>query len=167
MKMTGNISDQGDQLGLPWDLREWFGEFTLLRWIEEDVETLEWDNTNLLQFLRAHPEFRPKPLLVLLTYAYATATYSAEDIACECDTDGLLRGVCAGFAPSKKEILAFRRENRGLLKWFLTQLFKRALREKFELRDALLPGGLKRRLEEAAITRIDLARHLDRGPHAD
>ena len=44
MKMTGNISDQGDQLGLPWDLREWFGEFTLLRWIEEDVETLEWDN---------------------------------------------------------------------------------------------------------------------------
>jgi len=68
--------------------------------------------------------------------------------------------------PRKRDHIAFRRENRGMLRWLLTELFQRALRHKFDLRGPL-PVGLKKRVEEAATTRIDIARHMDRGPHGD
>ena len=58
-------------------------------------------------------------------------------------------------------VRGFRRDCRGLLKWALVQLFKRALRAR--LGDFMLPAGLKRRLVDAAVMRLDLARQMDRG----
>jgi hypothetical protein len=42
------------------------------------------------------------------------------------------------------------------------ELFKRVLREKFELGDTLLPAGLRRYLVDAATARLDVARDIDR-----
>jgi len=45
--------------------------------------------------------------------------------------------------------------------------FKRALRERFELGEATLPAGLRRIIAGAALTRIDVGRHLDRSVQAE
>src|SRR5262245_28004061 len=156
------LEENPDRLALPWDLREWLGEFTILGWIEEDIERLEWDDAQLVGFLRAHPAFRPRSLLCLLTYAYATGTFGSDDVTNGCYEDPMLRAICGLATPTRRELNAFRRENRGLLKKLLNQLFSRAMREKLQLADQRLPAGLKKRLEEAASTRIDLARHMDR-----
>ena len=50
-------SEGADQLGLPWDLTEWVSAEDLLRWIDEDVATLDWNNPTLVAFLQAHPDF--------------------------------------------------------------------------------------------------------------
>jgi len=72
------------------------------------------------------------------------------------------RSICSRQAPSSdKALIRFRRENRGLLKWSLTQLFKRAL--KARLGELRLPAGLKGRLLDAAVTRLGMARQMDRG----
>ena len=64
---------------------------------------------------------------------------------------------------ASKTIARFRRDNRGLVKWCLVHLFRRALRAKFGLGETPLPAGLKKYLVDAAIMRIDIARHMDRG----
>ena len=155
------LTEHADALGLPWDLTEWIEDTRLMDWIKQDVDTLEWDNANLLAFLRAHPAFQPRMLLRLLVYAYATGAFSSEEIVAGCYEHPRLRSICAGPAPTREEIIAFRRENLGLLKWFLVELFKRSLRAKFG--EFLIPPGLKQRLVEAAATRLDMARHIDRG----
>ena len=82
-----------------------------------------------------------------------------EDMVRNCYQDQRLRTLCAGVAPTVGEIVAFRRENRALLKSMLVEVFKRALRPQQGCR--LFPPGLKRRLLEQATARIDIARHLD------
>ena len=101
--------------------------------------------------------------LRLLSYAYSTGMYASEDIAEGCYHDELLRAISENEPPSPRAIGAFRRENRGLLQWFLMELFKQAIKRKFNAGDFLVSTGLKRSLADAAIARIDLARHMDRG----
>ena len=71
--------------------------------------------------------------------------------------DGLQPEAAAGIERSPK--------NRGLLKWLLTEMLKRALRARFGLGDGLLPAGLRRFLVETADVRLDIARHVDRAAH--
>jgi len=163
--MMASISklEQGEELALPWDLTEWVKTERLLQCITEEVETLDWGNPRLIAIQRDYPEFRPKMLLTLLTYAYATGVYGSQEITDGCYENETLRSISGGDPPSAQAIMAFRRENRSFLRWSLSQVFKRALRVKFDLGDSLLPPGLKRYLEDVAITRIDMARHIDRG----
>ena len=76
--------------------------------------------------------------------------------------DELLRGKVTGQPPGAAAISRFRREHRGLLKWIITQVFKHALRQHYELGDATIPPGLMRILRDAVAARIDISRHLDR-----
>jgi hypothetical protein len=101
--------------------------------------------------------------LRLLTFAYSTGLYASEDVAEGCYQNEILRLICEGIPPAPREIVAFRRENRGLLQWFLTELFKKAIKTNLKTGDILVPPGLKRCLADAAVARIDLARHMDRG----
>ena len=151
------------QLAIPWDLSEWHKPALLLQWILEDVEALDWANPELVAYLAAHRSYQPKLLLCLLAYSYATGVYESEEIVRSFYQDDGLRREFGGAGPEAQAIAKFRRENRGLLKWCLVHLFKRALRAKFELGDLVLPAGLRKYLVDAAITRIDIARHMDRG----
>lgn len=148
---------------LPWDLIEWHSKETLLRWIRDEVETLDWANPELVSHLAAHPTQQPKPLLCLLTYAYVTGVYESEEIVRMCYRDDLLRDSIRARVPEPPVISRFRRDNRGLLKWSLEQVLKHALREKLALGETWLPAGLRTLLTESAIARLDLARHMDRG----
>jgi len=155
--------EQGDPLGLPWDVREWVETEQLLEWIDAEVETINWQNPGVVAFEQKHPQFRPRMFLRLLTYAYASGTYASEDIADGCYRDETLRRICESDPPTARAIAAFRKENRGLLQWFLMELFKHAIKHKFKVGDLLVSPGLKRSLADAAVARIDLARHMDRG----
>ena len=155
------MTERTDRLGLPLNLSEWFAKENLTQWIAEDVAMLDWSNPALVKLVSAHPEFRPKVMLHLLTFAYATGIYGAEDIASDCYSDPTLRDLCEGAAPTAQELIAFRRENRGLLRWFLLELFKRAV--KARCGDLPMSPGLKRALSDLATERLDRARHLDRG----
>ena len=154
-------TDKTDRIGFPWDLTEWIEKDRLLRWVTEEVEAMDWDNPALAKYLKTHPEYRPKTLMSLLIFAYATGVYASEDIAEQCLSNADFRSICAPVAPSAQEIAAFRKENRGLLKWCLDEMLKRALREHLQLGADMIPAGLRRQINDATITRLDMARYLD------
>lgn len=164
--MTGFQTDAGgvaeEKLKIPLDLTEWCQKETLVAWIHEEIETLDWSNPQLVAYLQAHPTYYPKMWLRLLTFGYVTGTFESHEIVRLCYTDANFRSLCSDPIPSASELSKFRRENRGLLKWCLSQIFRRALREKFGLGEMLLPAGLKQFLAETATIRLDIARHVDR-----
>jgi len=151
-----------DDLVIPWDLTEWVDQTSLHQWITEEVETLDWNNPEVVATLRTHPTYQPKMMLCLLTYAYATAVFESNEIVRRCYSEESFQLISEGHPPETGNVVrSFRRENRGLLKWCLVQLLKRAVRAK--VGDVLLPAGLKRQILDAAVMRLNSARHMDRG----
>jgi len=160
--MTENeLTKQEEQFRLPMDMQEWFSSCTLMEWIEEEVDKLDWNNPEVVGYLNQHPEYHPKAMLCVLSYAYATQVFGSEEIVRKCYADTVLRLLCEGQAPEAEQLMRFRRENRGLLKGILAYVFLRAVREKFNLGARLLPPGLKRYLVNDALERLDVARHMD------
>lgn len=151
-----------DELRIPLDLSQWIDRGVLKTWVREEIETLDWANPELETYLKAHPDFRPKALLILMVYAYANGLMESEEIISALTTNADLRQIWAGPGPTTKEIGRFRRENRPLLKWGLVQILKRAIQEKMNLGDIRFPSGLRQALVESAGERLDLARHMDR-----
>ena len=154
---------QADQFGLPWDISELAPRKLLLEWIDKQVETLDWTNPNVVAFETKHPDFRPRMFLRLLTYAYAVGMFASEDVVEGCYGNEILRSICENDPPATRGIMAFRRENRGLLQWLLVELLKHVIRYHLNAGDFLISPGLKRYLSDAAVARIDIARHMDRG----
>lgn len=162
MRMDGQAIALGGDLSLPWNLQEWSTPTALRGWVEEEIATLDWASPELAQYLRQRPHYEPRKLLCLLAYAYASAVFESDEIQQRCHTDPDCRALAGpGWQPDARELTRFRRENRGLLKWVLTQVFKRALRA--HLGDFMMPSGLKARLVAAAAVRLDFARQMDRG----
>jgi len=154
--------EQTERLSLPWDLSEWVDKGILTQWIVDEIQTLDWANPELVEYLAAHPNYQPRMMLSIVTYAYATGVFESDEIVRACYGDPVFRSICTEAVPTAKTIGRFRRDNRGLFKWSLSQVFKRVLKAKFSLGEVMLPVGLRRYLVDAAIARIDLARHMDR-----
>ena len=167
MSADNDIAEPTEKLSVPWDITEWLDKSSLLARITGDIDSLDWKNPELLEFLRANPNFQLRFLLILITYAYAMGVCESEEVVEVYYRDAELKRHLPGQPPSPTAITRFRRENRGLLKWSVTQAMKHALRSRFELGDAPLPPGLRRLLGTAAATRIDVGRHLDRSVQAE
>ena len=157
---TAPVTTEG-LIALPLDLTEWIDQCTLLDWVEADVEQFDWKHPELVAYLSQHPEYRPKSLLCVLTYAYAIQVYGSDEIVNRCYSDTVFRLLSENKAPTSAELRRFRRENRGLLKGMLVALFIRAVKRKFALGDILLPPGFKRYLLDSAVERLDIARYMD------
>jgi len=151
-----------DELKIPLDLSEWCAKQTLLAWLEDELRTLDWSNPELVAYLSLHPAYQPRMLLSVLTLAYATSVFESNEIVRLCYEDEAFRGLCSGPTPSAVELGRFRRDNRGLLKHLLSQIFRRAVKKQFGLGEAMLPAGLRQFLSETAAVRLDIARHVDR-----
>ena len=162
MELAIAIPQPENKIRVPLDLGDWIDKKILAEWVAEEIETLNWSNSELVVYLSANPAFRPKVMLRVLTYAYATGIFGSEEIARSCYEDEVLRAFCEKQAPRPITIKRFRRENRGLLKWCLTQLFKRAFRKQFGLEEAFIPVGVRRYLDHLAATRLNIARQMDR-----
>lgn len=160
MLTEGQALVRGGGLSLPWNLGEWVAAATLSAWTGEEIATLDWGNPAVEEFLRQRPRYEPRKWLHLVALAYLTGTFESEEIQLRCQRDVEFRSVAgASSPPSTGELSRFRRENRGLLKWVLAHVMKRALRA--HLGDAPIPVGLKRRVIDAAVSRLDYARQMD------
>lgn len=160
-------SEAAQRFAVPGDLGTWADKPLLLQWIVEEIDSLDWSNPELLQYLRTNPGFQPRFLLVLMVYAYATGRYDSEESAELYYGEPTLRHLFPGQTPTPGILRRFRREYRGLLRWGLAQVLKRALRHHFELGEAAIPAGLNRLLVEAATARLDTARHFDRSTQGE
>jgi hypothetical protein len=153
---------QEELLQLPWNLTEWVSNETLWDWILEEIDSLDWSNSELVSFLRLNPGYRPKPMLCLITYGYATGVWETSEIVRLYDTQVRARKIDPDGPPSATALGRFRRENRALFKWALAHLLKRVVRHRFGLGDSLFPPGLKQYVLQASLARIDIARHVER-----
>lgn len=162
MSAESNIAEKPEKFRIPWDITEWLDKSSLLSRVIEDIDSLDWSNPEMAAFLRANPNFQPRFLLVLMSYAYSMGVCESEEVAEMHYRDADLKSRLPGQPPSPTAITRFRREHRGLLKWTVTQALKHAVRQQFGLGDETLPAGLRRLLSDAAGTRIDVGRHLDR-----
>jgi len=162
MSVATKPAERAEKFKVPWDITEWLDRQSLLACIIEDTDSLDWSNPELTAFLHANPNFQPRLLLILLSYAYAMGICESEEVGDLWFRDEFIRTKVAGQPPGTAAISRFRREHRGLLKWLVGQAFKHALRKRYELGDATIPPGLTKLLREAAATRIDVSRNLDR-----
>ena len=162
MSGATDIAVRTEKFKVPWDISQWTDKVTLLKRLEEDVDSLDWTNPELMQFLKANPNFHPRFLLALMSYAYSLGICESEEISELCYQDELIKAKVINKPPSPAAVTRFRRDHRGLLRWLVAQAFKHALRKHYELGDATIPPGLTRLLREAAAARIDVGRHLDR-----
>ena len=167
MSVGNEIAEPTVKFSVPWDITVWLDRSSLLTRIIEDIDSLDWKNPELVEFLRENPNYQARFLLILISYAYAMGVCESEEVAEVYFGDADLRTRLPGEPPSPKAITRFRRENRGLLKWSVTQAIKHALRVHYELGDTPLPPGLKRLISDAALTRIDVGRHMDRSVQAE
>ena len=167
MPVTTNADVKSAKPAFPWDLTDWVEKQEMLSWIVEDVDSLDWSNPELLDFLRANPAFQPRFLLVLLSFAYALGVCESGDVAELYFREPGLKRMFPDQAPSPSMITRFRRDHRGLVKWCLAQSFKRAVRIRFALGDGVVPAGLRRLATDVAGARVDLSRHLDRSVQAE
>ena len=150
-----------DRLRIPLDLGEWVDRQVLMAWVKAEIETLHWANPELQSYLSAHPDFRPKALLTLLTSAYASGVFESEEIISALKNNSDFEGLWAGPSPNAKEIERFRRQNRALIRWVLVQVLQRAMQSR-QFADIRYLAGLRRALTDSATERLDLARHMDR-----
>src|SRR5262245_44891587 len=156
-----------EKLAFPSDLTDWVERQELLSWIVEDVDSLDWGNPELLDFLRANPAFHPRFLLVLMSFSYALGICESGDVAELYFGETPLKRIFPDETPSAAMLTRFRRDHRGLVKWCVAQAFKRAVRIRFALGDGAIPAGLRRLATDAATARVDLSRHLDRSVQAE
>ncbi len=148
---------------VPTDLSAWADKPMLRQWAVEEIDTLDWSNPELLALLRSNPGFQPRFYLVLMIYAYATGRLDSDEVVEAYYSEPALKHLFAGQSPSVAAVRRFRRDHRGLLRWGLSQVLKRALRHRFDLGDATaIPAGLSRMMDAAATARLDAARHFDR-----
>jgi hypothetical protein len=151
-----------NELRIPLDLSEWVEREALRAWVREEIEALDWGNPQLEAYLQAHPDFRPKDLLTLLSYAYATGVLESEEIILALKNNTDFKELWAEPWPTAKELERFRRQNRALLRWALVRILKRALQSKWQFGDIRFLAGLRALLVDTAAERLDLARHMDR-----
>jgi transposase len=95
---------------LPPSVRDWLPEGHLSHFISDTIDALD-----LSGFYRPYQgdgrrnsPFDPRMMVKILTYAYATGTFSSRKIAKKLEEDVALRGLCAGNFPSHRTIAEFR-----------------------------------------------------------
>jgi hypothetical protein len=147
-------------LRLPLDLSQWISPEKLAAWVKEESEKVNPAHPEAHEFLRMLPESRPKVILALLLYAYATQVFSSADIAAACHDSPIFRELCTGNPVFPEELEHFRRKHRILLEDTLAEIFVRAVREKY-VDIGKLPPGLEYSIFARAVDRLDTARHMD------
>jgi len=169
MNETATIDDmprmtEAEQLSIPLDLSLWNSTAQLRKWIVSNVATLDWTLPELLEQTKNLQEVEPKALLIVMTLAYVTGVFGAEEIAPLCSSDAEFRMVRPKLPPLPGDLKQFRKENRALLKWCLVDVITEALKSKFIESEGvdILPPGLRRRVVDNAVERLEIARHMDR-----
>ena len=146
------------------NLSEWVCAGTLLGWIEQEIQKLDWSHPMVLDHLRQHPQYRPKAMLRVLSYAYATGVFCSEEIARICQFEAVFNLLCEGRAPFPDELSLFRRRNRKVLERILSQVLYQASEDLHRADRQGERTGLRQKcMAGEAAERLNIARHLDSG----
>ena len=114
-----NLGQHGE---LPEDLREWFEEPTLVRLCLESLQSVEAEPAQPPPGSEL-PCGRPRALLTILLYSYATGRQSSKQIEERSSLDPQLRYLCGNALPSANELRRVRRHDRPYLQCGLSRLF--------------------------------------------
>ncbi len=137
----------------PLDICEWVAPETLRSWLEEDLPHLS--GAGGLTSLH-------KRLLAILAFAYARGIFASAEILALCESDPFFSSLQQGVDFSLGDMLDVRHADRGSLVSLTVRLLARAVGERFGVAAAALEPGLKKRLQENAVERVDNAIILDR-----
>lgn len=148
----------------PANLRLWFCDSALIRWIEQELNNLYPEEVQSRLAPRQGPDDNAASMLSVLVFGYVSLMFGSDEIAGACRSDPVFQRLCQGHAPFPHELRSCRRRNRPVLERILTGVFAQAIMRKFGLGEALLPIELTDDLRQYAAERLDLARHMDTNP---
>jgi transposase len=107
--------DRATPLLLPPDLRQWIPQNHLVHYIVDAVDSLRLINLQVNERGTGDEQYPPRMMLSLLTYCYATGTFSSRAIEQATYTDVAVRFLTGDTHPDHDTICAFRRQNNQLL----------------------------------------------------
>jgi hypothetical protein len=152
---------RGGAVDPPANLRMWFCDSALIRWIEQELNSLQRGQIQPSPAPPQSSENNTTSMLSVLVFGYASLIFGSDEIAGACRSDPAFQRLCQGHAPFPHELRSFRRHNRSALERILTGVLAQAIMRKFGLGSALLPVELNDDLRKHAAERLDLARHMD------
>lgn len=112
------------------DLSRRLGERALLGMVLEAVQSV--DSKVLEDGGGSAPGFRPRMMLTLLTYSYATSLFGSRDIEAAIGNDALIRYICARTYPCWQVIRRFRRMYKEPIRQCLVHVLRQAWTCRFD-----------------------------------
>jgi len=107
--------DRDTPLLLPPDLRQWVPENHLAHFILDAVDSLPLTNLLVNERGTGDEQYPPRMMLSLLSYCYATGTFSSRAIEQATYTDVAVRFISGDTHPDHDTICTFRRQNKQLV----------------------------------------------------
>ncbi|HXG48324.1 MAG TPA: transposase [Methylomirabilota bacterium] len=158
---SAELRRQADQV--PWDLRRWFDDRTIVRLALDAVQSLE----------RGIPpvpgqDLSPRMMLTLLSYCYAVGVYGSEDIVWATRHDAAARYICAHNPPDMEAVRAFRRAARSKIAACLVRMMQQAWALKLDAAEVDYGGygwfesDLNREIRDRADVKLEVAALMDR-----
>ena len=157
-----NSFESAQPFELPNDLRDSCGPHNLSAWIQEEAQILDYGDLSLTEPFGPLADNDQGNMASVLAYSYAAGIFSSEEIARTCRLDKVLNFLSGGKIPFQHELACFRRHHRERLTALLSNVFIRALSTTLGLHQVELSLEQKQYLLDAAMERIDIARHVDR-----
>lgn len=99
---------------LPVDVQEWVQPDHLVRFLVDALDALDIQGFKVNERGTGDEQYPPRMMLGLLTYSYATGTFSSRQIERASYEDLPTRFICANTHPDHDTICTFRRENKAL-----------------------------------------------------
>ena len=161
---------------VPFDLRLWINARRLVGLTLEATTEINEASIDLPGFNLGNIDHRPRVLLALLTYCYATGTLASQEVERRIDTDDAVRYLAANGHPDSGDLRVFRRRWKHLIKQCLVNLLILAWRARSivtadsdeqragssrDLAEQAVPAELLRHFVSEADQRIYQAVQLD------
>lgn len=159
---SGSCAGHEASLRLPWDLREWIPAGELITWVEDEA----WQLTHSGGTPSSSTPSDTVPdrvLLGLLTYGYATGSFTSQAIARQCSSDISFRLLCNSGHPFAHELRRFRRRHQSFIAQALKAVLARAVAFRVSATHSplLVDPYLEKQMHRAVQERIALGHHLD------
>jgi len=152
---------EGRSAAVPRDLRACLSPKGLRELISVEVARLDWQNPDLVDYLKRHPGYRPQVLLSVLVFAYVTQEFESEAIAMACERDCEYQTLCYGSAIPAPDLIKFRRANRPLIEAVMARVLHQAVDPVQARRVGEFGSADGEHFLIEARRRLDIARHLD------
>jgi transposase len=122
--------DHDTPLLLPPDLRDWLPADHLVHFIMDAVKQVDVSRAKVNTHGTGSAQYPPSMMMGLLTFCYATGTFSSRKIERLTHESVAVRYLCADTHPDHDSICTFRRENQTLFKSLFHQVLEMAVRSK-------------------------------------